>query len=168
MVGFTTTSVLGGTGADAATLAPKSAEFIGIPAPDTPAVQATTTVGSSLVVTHSDGSQQTFTLAYQPLFLTGDQVPDGNGGTTLAGGYYDVNGKPIMDPSTEAPTQFFSDCPDGYSLLKLSDASVPATPCSLLCSLNTRRVMPKTPRCIVCSRRRLRCLLSTRIRLPEH
>ncbi len=125
VAGFTTVSALGGSAAGAATPAAKSAEFIGMPAPDTPAARATTTVGSSLVVTYTDGSQQSFKLDYQPLFLTGDQVPDGKGGTILAGGYYDINGKPIMDPSAETPTQFFSDCPDGYSLLQLPGASVP-------------------------------------------
>ena len=43
----------------------------------------------------------------------------------LAGGYYDINGRPILDPSAPAPTQFFSDCPDGYSLLQPAAASVP-------------------------------------------
>ncbi|MFL5268055.1 MAG: alkaline phosphatase PhoX, partial [Stellaceae bacterium] len=125
VVGFTTLSVVGRTATGAAAAAPKSAEFIGMPAPDAPAAQATTTVGSSLVVTYSDGSQQRFKLDYQPLFLTGDAVPDGKGGTTLAGGYYDIAGKPIMDPSAETPTQFFSDCPDGYSLLRLPGVAAP-------------------------------------------
>ncbi len=104
---------------------PKSAEFMAMAAPSSPAAQATTTVESSMAVTYSDGTSQTFKLAYQPLFFTGDQVPDGKGGTTLAGGYYDIAGKPVMDASAEPPVQFFSDCPDGYSLLKLSEANVP-------------------------------------------
>ena len=94
-------------------------------APDTAAAQATTSVGSSLEVTYADGTKQSFKLGYQPLFLTGDQVPDGKGGTVLAGGYYDVNGKPILDTSATPPTQLFSDCPDGYSLLSLPGASAP-------------------------------------------
>ena len=101
----------------------KAAEFVGMAAPNTPEAQATTTVGSALQVTYSDGSRQTFKLGYQPLFLTGDALPDGKGGTTLAGGYCDIAGKPIMDRSAEAPSQFYSDCPDGYSLLSLPGAS---------------------------------------------
>ncbi len=125
VVGFSALSALPGAAARAAKPAPKSVEFIGMAAPTTPAAQATTAVESSLVVTYEDGARQTFQLAYQPLFFTGDQVPDGKGGTTLAGGYYDIDGKPIMDTSAESPTQFFSDCPDGYSLLPMTGASAP-------------------------------------------
>ena len=82
-------------------------------------------MGSSLEVTYADGTKQSFKLGYQPLFLTGDQVPDGKGGTVLAGGYYDVSGKPILDNSATPPTPIFSDSPDGYSLLSLPGASVP-------------------------------------------
>ena len=114
-------ALLDATTARAAGGAPRSAEFVGMAAPATPAAQATTAVESSLVVTYGDGARQTFKLGYQPLFFTGDQVPDGEGGTTLAGGYYDIVGRPIMDASAPSPTQFFSDCPDGYSLLQLPD-----------------------------------------------
>jgi hypothetical protein len=118
-------SLLGATAARAAGAALRSVEFVGMAAPATPAAQATMTVESSLVAIHSDGTRQTFKLGYQPLFLTGDQVPDGKGGTTLAGGYYDIAGRPIMDPSAPSPTPFFSDCPDGYSLLQLRGAKGP-------------------------------------------
>jgi hypothetical protein len=102
-----------------ARLLPKSAEFMGMAAPATPDAMATTTVGSALRVTYRDGTSQNLKLTYQPLFFTGDPVPDGKGGTTLAGGYYDIEGKPIMDDAASPAAQFFSDCPDGYSLLKL-------------------------------------------------
>ena len=88
---------------------------------------ATTKVGSSMAVKYADGKEQSFTLAYDPFFITGARVPDGKGGTLIAGGYYDINGKPILDPSakgSEKP-QFFSDSPDGMSLIKLDGASVP-------------------------------------------
>jgi uncharacterized protein len=109
----------------ASAAAPVAAEFLAMAAPDTSDAQATTSVESGLVVTYSDGTKQTFSLGYQPLFFTGDRVPDGKGGTALAGGYYDIAGKPILDPSADSPTQFFSDCPDGYTLLQLPGASVP-------------------------------------------
>ncbi len=103
---------------------PTSVAFVGMGAPATADAQATTTVASAMEVAYSDGSRKALKLGYRPLFLTGDQVPDGKGGTTLAGGYYDIKGRPIMDRSGAAPTQFFSDCPDGYSLLSLDAAGV--------------------------------------------
>lgn len=104
-----------------------TAEFTGMPAPTLadPAAMATTTVGSSLTVSFSDGSSQTYKLAYQPFFVTGDMVPDGNGGKILAGGYFDINNQPIIDKSVPGKErQFFSDSPDGTSLLKIDGAKV--------------------------------------------
>ncbi len=129
------TSLAGGTtflfGMKAAAAAPAiaSASFISMPAPSlaNAAAMATTTVGSSMAVKYADGKEQNFTLAYDPFFITGAKVPDGKGGSVLAGGFYDINGKPILDQSskeTDKP-QFFSDCPDGMSLIKLDGASVP-------------------------------------------
>ncbi|RFO97418.1 alkaline phosphatase [Rhodoferax lacus] len=104
-----------------------SAAFTGMAAPSlaNAAAMATTTVASSLQVTLADGSTRAYKLAYQPFFITGDQVPDGKGGTTLAGAYVDIFNRPIMDKSVAGKErQFFSDCPDGTSLLKLPTASV--------------------------------------------
>ncbi len=118
-----------GAEAAAAATAVASASFVSMPAPSlaNAAAMATTTVGSSMAVKYADGTEQSFTLAYEPFFITGAKVPDGKGGEVLAGGYYDINGKPILDqssPDADKP-QFFSDCPDGMSLLKLDGASVP-------------------------------------------
>jgi hypothetical protein len=86
---------------------------------------ATTTVGSTLNALYTGGSSVAFQLAYQPFFTTGDKVPDGKGGTVVAGGYYNFNGQPIMDTSVAgSERQFFSDSPDGTSLIKLSNPSV--------------------------------------------
>lgn len=86
---------------------------------------ATTTVRSSLTVTYTDGTTQAYKLAYQPFFVTGDMVPNGSGGTTLAGGYYDINNQPVIDKSVPGKErQFFSDCPDGTSLLSLAKPTV--------------------------------------------
>ncbi|MEG9884001.1 MAG: hypothetical protein V6Z86_05180 [Hyphomicrobiales bacterium] len=104
---------------------PVSVEFIGMDAPSTDETRATTTVESSVAVTYDDGARDGFDLAYQRLFLIGEGVPDEAGGTILAGSYFDINGDPIMDSTAPAGTQFFSDCPDGYSLLKLEEAQVP-------------------------------------------
>ncbi|WP_427913432.1 PhoX family protein [Ramlibacter sp. MMS24-I3-19] len=104
-----------------------SAEFIGMPAPgaDQPTALATTTVSSRLKANFSDGSSQTWDLAYQTFFLTGDKVPDGKGGTIVAGGYYDIRNQPIVDASVAGrERQFFSDAPDGSSLLTVPGAKV--------------------------------------------
>lgn len=91
-----------------------------------PAAMATTTVASSMAVRYADNSVQTFKLAYRPFFITGDQVPDGKGGTLLSGGYVDIGNRPIIDRSVPGKErQIFSDSPDGTSLLKLENASVP-------------------------------------------
>jgi len=108
-----------------------SAEFTGMAAPtlDTAATQAamaTTSVGSTFKVNFDNGSSTEYKLAYQPFFATGDMVPDGKGGKILAGGYVDINNKPIMDNSVPGKErQFFSDSPDGTSLLSLPNANVP-------------------------------------------
>jgi len=105
-----------------------SARFTGMAAPTLaePAAMAGTTVGSSLQIAFGDQSRQSYKLAYQPFFATGDQVPDGQGGTLLAGGYYDIDGQPIIDRSVPGQErQFFSDCPDGSSLLTLDKPAVP-------------------------------------------
>lgn len=104
-----------------------TAEFTGMAAPSltNAAAMATTTVGSSLKVSFSDGSSQTYKLAYQPFFVTGDMVPDGKGGSILAGGYFDINNQPIIDKSVAGKErQFYSDSPDGTSLLKIDGAKV--------------------------------------------
>jgi secreted PhoX family phosphatase len=86
---------------------------------------ATTSVGSVMSVNFSDDSKLDFKLGYQPLFITGDLVFDGKGGKTLAGGYYDINNQPIMDNTVPAKArQYFSDCPDGTSLLSIAGAKV--------------------------------------------
>lgn len=87
---------------------------------------ATTTVGSTMSVAFSDGSKVDFKLAYQPFFVTGDLVPDGKGGTLLAGGYYyNINNQPIIDTTVAGKErQFFSDSPDGTSLLTVPGAKV--------------------------------------------
>ncbi|MGJ7556600.1 PhoX family protein [Variovorax sp. RB3P1] len=104
-----------------------SAEFTGMAAPTLadPAAMATTTVGSTLKIAFDNGSSTEYKLAYQPFFLTGDLVPDGKGGKVLAGGYYDIKNQPILDKSVPVNTrQFYSDSPDGTSLLTVPNAKV--------------------------------------------
>lgn len=101
-----------------------SAWFGTMYAPTTVEQMATTYVASTLNVKLSDGTTQTSNLAYEPFFLTGTQVPDGKGATVLAGGYYDINNQPIIDATGGTARQYFSDAPDGTSLLTVPNAKV--------------------------------------------
>ncbi|MDM0044663.1 DUF839 domain-containing protein [Variovorax dokdonensis] len=104
-----------------------STTFSNMAAPtlDNAAAMATTTVGSIMTVAFDDNSKKDYALAYKPFFITGDMVPNGSGGQVLAGGYFDINNQPIMDNSVPGKErQFFSDCPDGTSLLALDNPTV--------------------------------------------
>jgi secreted PhoX family phosphatase len=133
--GLATASMLtacGGGGDDLTTPVKPAARFVsaafnGMAAPTLadPAAMAKTTVGSTLSVQLSDGSRRTFKLAYQPFFVTGDSVPNVKGRTILAGGYVDINNQPIIDKSVAGKErQFYSDCPDGSSLIRLDKPTV--------------------------------------------
>ncbi len=126
---FSIGSLLSACGGDSAAPAPQylSTSFAASAAPSlsNPAAMATTTVTSQLMVNFSDNSQKAYKLAYQPFFITGDMVDDGKGGKLLAGGYYDINNQPIIDRSLAGKErQFFSDAPDGTSLINLPNPSV--------------------------------------------
>lgn len=104
------------------------ASFTSMPAPTlaNAAAMATTSVGSTLNLSFSDSTQQSYKLSYQPFFVTGDLVSDGKGGKVLSGGYFDINNKPIMDTTVAGKDrQYFSDSPDGTSLLTVPNANVP-------------------------------------------
>ncbi|WP_445681782.1 PhoX family protein [Radicibacter daui] len=97
--------------------------FYGMAAPglDNPESMAQVTVGSKLGVDGGDASQA-FELSYEAFFKTGDKVPGPKGEMIVAGGYYDIEGRPIMDTSVPGESrQMFSDCPDGMSLLQPMD-----------------------------------------------
>ena len=103
-----------------------SSEFISMEAPSLlhPEAMATTTVNSLFEVTDQNKKKKTYQLAYEAFFHTGDMVPGENGSPILAGGYVDIHNRPIMDNSVLGKErQFFSDCPDGMSLLKLNQTS---------------------------------------------
>ena len=124
---FGATSLLAGCATPSTSAGYASSTFVSMAAPSlaNAAAMATTTVASSLRVQMQDNSSQNYKLAYQPFFMTGDMVPNGNGGKVLAGGYVDINNKPIMDTSMAGKErQIFSDGPDGTSLLALPNAKV--------------------------------------------
>lgn len=123
------TAACGGGGGDApaASASFTGAHFTSMAAPTlaTPSAMATTAVGGSLDLSFSDNSTRSLTLAYRSVFQTGDLVSDGHGGSILAGGYYNFAGQPIIDASVAGQErQFFSDCVDGSSLLKLANPTV--------------------------------------------
>lgn len=84
-----------------------------------PAQMATTYVASTLTKRYGRNHAETYSLGYETFFLTGETVPATGGGTIVAGGYYDINGNPILDATSPDQRQFFSDCPDGMSLIEL-------------------------------------------------
>ena len=105
----------------------KSTEFVGMAAPNlsNPANMATVYVDSKLKATFDDNTTTDYKLQYQAFFKTGDKLKDLKGNDIIAGGYFDIYNKPIMDSSVLASTrQFFSDCPDGSSLLTVKGARV--------------------------------------------
>ncbi|WP_198120536.1 PhoX family protein [Massilia rhizosphaerae] len=109
----------------AVTLASVSFGSMAAPTLATAAAMATTSVASTMTVNFSDSSKLDFKLSYQPFFITGDLVANGSGGTILAGGYYDIDNKPIVDTTVAGKErQFFSDSPDGTSLLTVPNANV--------------------------------------------
>lgn len=105
-----------------------SAAFTSMAAPTlaTPAEMATMFVASQLKVSFDDQSVRSYDLGYQPFFVTGEMVPDGKGGQLLAGGYYDIYNNKIIDKTVAGQERhFFSDSPDGTSLLTVPNAQVP-------------------------------------------
>ena len=125
-----TSSLLAGCASTASTAAAGSyvsSSFTSMAAPTlaNAAAMATTTVASGLTVQRSGSAAENYKLAYQPFFVTGDMVPDGKGGKVLAGGYYNILNQPILDNSIPAKVRhFFSDSPDGTSLLGLPNANI--------------------------------------------
>lgn len=117
----------GGGGDDSPAKNYVAASFTSMAAPTlaNPQAMARMTVGSQLKVQFSDNSTQTYDLGYQPFFVTGDEVSDGKGGKILAGGYYDINNNKIIDRTVAGSERhFFSDSPDGTSLLTVANAKV--------------------------------------------
>ena len=88
-------TLLSGCATDAGSVAAGnylSASFTPMAAPSlaNAAAMATTSVASGLTVQLGNNTAQNYKLAYQPFFITGDQVPDGKGdsdhGTIFLGG----------------------------------------------------------------------------------
>ncbi|QIO04967.1 PhoX family protein [Acinetobacter shaoyimingii] len=103
----------------------KNAIFTAMAAPTTLEERAKTAVTSKLKIEWDDNSSTEYQLGYKNFFKTGDLVPKWGGGEIVAGGYFNAQGQPIIDTSVDSkPRQFFSDCPDGSSLIYLDNAKV--------------------------------------------
>lgn len=102
-----------------------SVEFVGMAAPTANADRAAVFTTASVKITYADGSSKMQPLAYTTLYKTGDTLKKNDSANVIAGGYFDKNGVPLMDNSGTAPTQYFSDGPDGQSLLTLANPTVP-------------------------------------------
>ena len=121
-------SACGGSG-DAAVVTPNSTtlssvEFMGMDAPTTAALRADSYTAASVKLGYSDATSKTQALKYNTIFKTGDTLKNGSA-NVIAGAYYDINGNPIIDTSGVTPEPFYSDCPDGNSLLSLANPTVP-------------------------------------------
>lgn len=113
----------GGDGADGkdALQSVISARFVGMAAPTLATAAAlgkASSEGAKLELKFTDGSTQTIDLGYTPFFVTGDTVPKTGGGNIVAGGYFKVDGTPLMVSGSQA----YSDCVDGSSLFTVPGA----------------------------------------------
>lgn len=130
LTGASLASLLTACGSDTvatpiAKFASASFDSMAVPTLANAAAMATTTVASNLNVLLSDNTTQTYKLAYQSFFTTGDMVADGKGGTILSGGYFDISNKPIIDASVVGKERhIFSDSADGTSLLAVANPTV--------------------------------------------
>ena len=118
-------SACGGGDTPAATATSVSFSSMAAPNLSNAAAMATTSVGSVMSVNYSDNSKIDFKLSYRPFFITGDLVDNVKGGQILAGGYFNIDNQPIIDRTVAgSERQFFSDSPDGTSLLTVPGAKV--------------------------------------------
>ena len=103
----------------------RSVSFSHMPAPTLadPAAMASVSVGSVMTVEFRNRSRAEFKLPTSHFFITGDVVPGTQGTQVLAGGYYDINNRPIMGQhrARQGPA-VLSDSPDGTSLLSVRGA----------------------------------------------
>ncbi len=101
--------------------------FNGMASPTSDANRAEVFTNATIDITYSDGSVKAAQpLSYKKIYTTGSTLTAPDGTSVLAGGYYLPDGvTPIIDTSVPATAeQFYSDCVDGTSLLKLANPTV--------------------------------------------
>lgn len=107
--------------------APTSVKFNHMAAPTADADRATTFTSATIDIGYADGTTKAAqALSYVTLYKTGDALTRPDGSAVVAGGYYLPDGvTPIIDTSVAPYAQAYSDAPDGQSLLKLANPTVP-------------------------------------------
>jgi secreted PhoX family phosphatase len=117
-----------GGGSTSVSVAPKVSKvtFNGMVNPATDAARASVFTNATIDITFADGSVSAAQpLSYKTLYTTGSSLTAPDGSSVLSGGYYLPDGvTPIIDNSTATAEQFYSDCVDGTSLLKLASPTV--------------------------------------------
>jgi secreted PhoX family phosphatase len=100
--------------------------FNGMANPATDANRAAVFTNATFDITYADGSVKAAqALSYKTIYTTGTAMKTPDGGDVLSGGFYLPDGiTPINDTSTATAEQFYSDCIDGTSLLKLDNPTV--------------------------------------------
>ncbi|HYK73864.1 MAG TPA: alkaline phosphatase PhoX [Pseudoneobacillus sp.] len=94
-----------------------SVKFIGMKAPSTVEQMVKTYTEASVEVKYSNGEVKKFPLTYNYLFKSEDKIATNKGEKIAAGTPIDVNGNPVVDPSTPDKNYFVSDAPDSNSFL---------------------------------------------------
>ncbi|EMF46791.1 Alkaline phosphatase [Planococcus halocryophilus Or1] len=102
----------------------ESVKFNGMKAPSTIDEMVKTYTTATVDVKYSNGKVKTFPLSYNYLFKSEDEVATVKGEKIPAGTPIDVNGDPIVDPSSTDGEYFVSDAPDANSLLKPIDGKL--------------------------------------------
>lgn len=116
-------------GGGGSSTAPKVSKitFNGMANPSTDANRAAVFTNATIDITYADNTvAKAQPLSYKTIYRTGDVLKDQNGNDIIAGGYFYPDGvSPLIDRSAATAEQFYSDCVDGTSLLKLSNPTVP-------------------------------------------
>ena len=102
--------------------------FNGMANPSGDVARASVFTNATIDIAYESGSiVKASPLAYKTIYRTGDVLKDPNGNDIVAGGFFKPDGiTPLLDLSVAAKAeQFYSDCADGTSLLKLANPSVP-------------------------------------------
>ncbi|SDN70605.1 PhoX family phosphatase [Bacillus sp. OK048] len=99
-------------------------KFNGMKAPSTIDDMVKTYTNATVDVKYSNGKIKTFPLSYNYLFKSEDKVATAKGKKIPAGTPIDVNGNPIVDPSSTDGKYFVSDAPDSNSLLMPIDGKL--------------------------------------------
>jgi secreted PhoX family phosphatase len=105
---------------------PISVKFNSMAAPTATADRAAVFTNATFDVSYSDGSsRKAQPLSFKEIYRTGQSMTAPDGRSFIAGGYYLPDGvTPIVDLTGASAEHMYSDCPDGTSLIRLSNPAV--------------------------------------------